>query len=163
MLKRIIISVECVAAVGAALAIGAGAGRAAAAPATAAQYRSQVNALCRSYTPKFKQVEADMARAKAAGNSQRYLYDFGVIVGMGLAEGTRLERAPLPLTGAASFVKPLRLLHAVDVQLRKMLASLVARDSAALLSESAALSKIAAPLNRLLDGAGLRDCGSNQT
>jgi hypothetical protein len=163
VLKRIIISVECAVAVGAALAIGAGAGRAATAPATAAQYRTQVNALCRSYTPKLKQVEGDMARAKAAGNGQVYLHDFGVLVGMSLVEGRRVERAPLPQTGAAVFVKPLRLLHAVDGHLQQMIGSIVAGDGAGLLRESAALSKIAAPLNPLLDAAGLRDCGSNQT
>jgi hypothetical protein len=162
-LKQILTSLQWMVAVGAALTVGASAAGAASAPSTAAQYRTQVNTLCRSYTPKLKLVEADMARAKAAGNSQRYVHDFGVLVGMSLAEGTRVERAPLPLTGAASFVKPLRVLRAVDTQLRQMVASMAAGDGAALLTESAVLSKIAAPLNRLLDAAGLRDCGSNQT
>ena len=68
----------CLGLVTAAAALAATLG-ATAADANFAAYRTHVNAICRSYTPRFKRLEADMAKAKRAGNLHRYAYDFGTI------------------------------------------------------------------------------------
>src|SRR5207302_10068193 len=60
---------------------------AAAADANFTAYRAHVNGICRSHTPKFKSLEADMAKAQRAGNTHRYAYDFGTILGLTLAQG----------------------------------------------------------------------------
>ena len=90
-----------------------------AATANFTQYRARVNGICRSYTPKFKKLEADMATAKRAGDVHRYAYDFGKILGMGLAQGVTVEKTPVPADGRARMAPTLRLLHASDAQLRQ--------------------------------------------
>jgi hypothetical protein len=57
---------------------------------------------------------------------------------------------------------PLRLLHTVDLQLRRVLAAAVSGDAQAFQAGSAKLAKVSAPLNHSFDAVGLRDCGSNQ-
>src|SRR5436305_2415226 len=80
---------SCLALIGAALVA---ASAASAADANFSTYRAHVNGICRSFTPKLKNLEADMAKAQRARNLQRYAYDFGTILGLNLAQGTRVER-----------------------------------------------------------------------
>jgi hypothetical protein len=146
----------------AAIVVLVSAGVASGAQANAASYRAQVNALCRSYTPRFKQLEADMAAAKRAGDNARYGYDAGVVLSLAFKEGLRVENTPAPVDARAQMAAPLRLLHTVDLQLRKVLAAAVAGDRQAFQAEAAKLATVARPLNHALDAVGLRDCGSNQ-
>jgi hypothetical protein len=134
-----------------------------AAATNVAQYRAKVNALCRSYTPKLKKVEADMSAAQRAGNAQRAAYDVGVLIGASLAEGMRIEAMPVPADARAVMVKPLGLLRSVDAHGRRLLQAAVAGDKKAAASELTAIQRVAAPLNQALGAAGLRDCGSNQS
>jgi hypothetical protein len=136
---------------------------AAALPANAAQYRAHVNAICRSYTPRLKRVEAAANSARAAGDAHRYAYDVGLLVGISLAEGVRVEKTPVPSDAAARMARPLRLLHRVDVQLRRIVARALAGDLRGVLTEAAPLAKLQRPLNASFDAVGLRDCGSNQS
>jgi hypothetical protein len=141
---------------------------AAAAAATAAAsnfaaYRAQVNGICRSYTPKFKKLEADMASAKRAGDVHRYAYDFGKILGMTLAQGVHVEKTPVPADGRARMAPTLRLLHASDAQLRRVILAATAGDQNGFKAELTKLAKVSAPLNRSFDSVGLQDCGSRQT
>jgi hypothetical protein len=136
---------------------------AAAAAATFAQYRAQVNGICRSYTPKFKKLEADMADAKRAGDVHRYAYDFGTILGLTLAQGVRVEKTPVPADGRARMAPTLRLLHAADAQLRRAIQAATAGDQNGFKTQLIKLAKVSAPLNRSFDSVGLQDCGSRQT
>ena len=150
-----------------ALAIAVGCALVAAATATAtgsnaAAYRAQVNAICRSYTPKLKSLEADMAAAKRAGDDHRYGYDFGFALALTFKQDLRVEKTPVPADARHQMAAPLQLLHTVDLQLSRTLAAAVAGDGQAFATESAKLAKISAPLNRRFDTVGLRDCGSNQ-
>jgi hypothetical protein len=136
---------------------------AAGASSTLAAYRSQVNGICASYTPQFKKVEADMARAKRTGNARQYAYDVGFALALTLKQGRRIEAMPVPADGRTAMASPLRLLHRVDLQLARVTAAAVAGDNAAFQIEGARLTMIAAPLNRTFDSVGLRACGSGQT
>jgi hypothetical protein len=141
---------------------------AAAAVATAAAsnftaYRARVNGICRSYTPKFKKLEADMANAKRAGDVHRYAYDFGKILGLTLAQGVRVEKTPVPADGRTRMASTLRLLHAADAQLRRVILAATAGDQNGFKTELTKLGKVASPLNHSFDSVGLQDCGSNQT
>lgn len=128
-----------------------------------AQYRTKVNALCRSYTPGIKRVEAAMTAAQKAGNNQKVAYELGVLIGISLAEGMRVEAIPVPADGRTRMAKPLRLLRSADAHARKMLTAAAAGDQATTVSELAALQRAADPLNHAFDAVGLRDCGSNQS
>jgi hypothetical protein len=136
---------------------------AAAAAANFTQYRAHVNGICRSYTPKFKKLEADMTNAKRAGDVHRYAYDFGKILGMTLAQGVTVERTPVPADGRARMAPTLRLLHASDAQLRRAITAATSGDANAFKAELTKLAKVSAPLNHSFDSVGLQDCGSRQT
>ena len=150
-----------------ALAIVAGAMLVFAAAANAAgsnavAYRTQVNAICRSYTPRFKSLESDLAAAKKAGDERRYGYDLGLMLALTYKQGLRVEHAPVPTDARKQMAAPLQLLHSVDLQLRSTLAAAVAGDVQGFATESTKLAKLAGPLNSRFDAVGLRDCGSNQ-
>lgn len=134
-----------------------------AAPLNLTQYRSQVNALCRSYTPRMKRAEAAMLAAQKAGDAHKAAFQLGVVLGISLVEGTRLEATPVPADALTIMAKPLRLLALVDSHGRTMLQAALAGDRATFLSEAATLRRVSPPLNHAFDAAGLRDCGSNQT
>lgn len=133
-----------------------------AADANFTAYRAHVNGICRSFTPKFKSLEADMSKARRAGNSRRYAYDFGTILGLTLAQGVRVEKTPVPTDGRARMAGPLRLLHTTDAQLRRTIAAATSGDESGFRSQLTKLAKIAAPLNHSFDAVGLQDCGSRQ-
>jgi hypothetical protein len=134
-----------------------------AATANFAQYRTKVNALCRSYTPRIKRVEATMTAAQRAGNNRKVAEELGVLIGISLAEGTRVERVPVPADGQKRMAKPLRLLRSADTHARKLLTAAAAGNQAGVVTELTALDSASAPLNRAFDAVGLRDCGSNQS
>jgi hypothetical protein len=129
---------------------------------TGSGYRTHVNAICRSYTAKFKHYEVDMTAARKKGDVQRYGYDYGVLLGLTLKQGLRVEQEPVPADARAQMAATLKLLHAVDVELRRTIAAAVNGDTATFAVETAKVARIAAPLNDRLDAVGLRDCGSNQ-
>jgi hypothetical protein len=133
-----------------------------AADANFAAYRTHVNGICRSYTSRFKGLEADMAKAQRAGNSHRYAYDFGTILGLTLAQGARVEKTPVPSDGRTRMAAPLRILHASDAQLRRTIAAATAGDASRFKSQLTKLAKVSAPLNHSFDAVGLQDCGSRQ-
>lgn len=134
-----------------------------AATANFPQYRTKVNALCRTYTPKIKRVETTLTAAQKAGNNQKVAYELGVLIGVSLAEGTRIEAIPVPADARKRMAKPLRLLRSADTHARNMLAAAASGDQATTVTELAALQRVAAPLNHAFDAVGLRDCGSNQS
>jgi hypothetical protein len=142
--------------------VATSAASATAAPSNLTQYRSQVNALCRSYTPRIKRAETAMLAAQKAGDAHRAAFQLGVLLGASLAEGSRIEATPVPADARTLMAKPLRLLRLVDSDGRTMLQAAVAGDQATFSSEATTLQRVAAPLNHAFDIAGLRDCGSNQ-
>jgi hypothetical protein len=128
----------------------------------AAAYRAQVNAICRSFTPTFSRYENDMAAAKRAGDNHRYAYDVGALLALTLKETVRVEKAPVPSDARQLMAAPLRLLHTVELQLRRTITAAVNADAQGFVIESKKLARVAAPLNKSFDAVGLRDCGSNQ-
>ncbi|HEV7132446.1 MAG TPA: hypothetical protein VGN27_01790 [Gaiellaceae bacterium] len=131
-------------------------------PMDAAAYRSQVNALCRSYTPRMKRVETTMTAARAAGDVHRFGYDLGVLMGLALREGLQVEKTPVPADAAARMVRPLRQLQTIDAQLARVVQRALDGDEAGVAVETLRLGKLQVPLNASFDAVGLRDCGSNQ-
>ena len=150
--------------IGALLAIAALTALGATAAATGfSAYRSQVNAICRAFTPKLKRLESDMEAAQRKGDKHRYAYDFGAILGLSLRQGVRIENTPVPSDGRARMARPLRLLHTADGQLRNAITAATSGDANRFTSELTKLTKITGPLNRSFDAVGLQDCGSRQT
>ena len=145
-----------------ALAAAIATGGAAAADANFAAYRAHVNGICRSYTPTLKRLEADMTKARRAGDQQRLASDFGAILGMSLVQGVRIEKMPVPADGQARMSGTLRLLHKVDLQVRRTIATASSGDPNGFRTQLVTLAKVSAPMNHSFDAVGLQDCGSHQ-
>jgi hypothetical protein len=138
-----------------------------AAVASAAQspagYRARLNAMCRSNTVKLHAIKAEMTRAQQANDSRTIVFDFGELLGVGLREDATIEAAPVPSQLRTEMAPAQRLLKAADAIVRRALHDLAAGDGTGALAELKKLSPMEPPINRYLDAAGLRDCGSNQT
>lgn len=125
-------------------------------------YQSRVNALCRSYTPRLTAAAARMQKARAAGDLHTSAYYLGVVLGLSLAEGRKIEATPVPATLKPRMARPLHLLHVADTTLQTVLQRALAGDAAGFQQGAATLDKLGPGLNAALDAVGLRDCGSNQ-
>ncbi|HVN59962.1 MAG TPA: hypothetical protein VMT59_01780 [Gaiellaceae bacterium] len=135
----------------------------AAGAATPAAYRGQVNALCRSYTPRMKQAEAQITAAQKANDAKAAAYAFGQLLGLALAEDVRIEAVPVPAALTSQIAPILRIMKSIDAHARISIAKFGAGDVNGGAAELTKIGQLAAPLNKMYDGAGLRDCGSNQS
>ncbi|HEX4526703.1 MAG TPA: hypothetical protein VH108_08195 [Gaiellaceae bacterium] len=125
-------------------------------------YRAQLNAVCRSYTPRFKKYEAQIAAAQKAGNNHALGYVLGELLATALLQDSQLERAPVPPALESRLTPIIARLRQADLHIRLFLGASGRADAQTMGAEWTKLGKIGAPLNRMFDAAGLRDCGSNQ-
>ena len=138
------------------------AGAAAATPSPAA-YRAQVNALCRSYTPRLKKAEADLDKAQKANDGRTWGIALGTIIRLNLAQDKKIESTPVPAAMRAQMTPILSTLEVIDGHALLVIAKAAAGDDAGMVAELNKIYRLAEPLNKRLDAAGLRDCGSNQS
>ena len=127
---------------------------AAAGAATPAAYRGQVNAICRGYSPVLKQLEAQYTAAEKKHDqttqAQALVRMFATI----LAENGRIEKLPVPAALTPTMSPILKLLKRMDSHIR------LAQTRGP--AELVAAAQLGPALQKLYDGAGLRDCGSDQ-
>ena len=155
-MRRIVTTITVVA------ALQAVASAAAAPPATPAAYRAQLNSMCRSYTPRFHALQADMQKALRAKDGLTFGDALGEFLVLALAQDGRIRRAPVPAGMRKQMTPVLRSLGVIDVHARLAIAKAGKRDSQGLFAELDTIGRLSTPLNKLLDRAGLHDCGSNQ-
>jgi len=129
---------------------------------TPASYRAQLNRLCRGYTPKFRADGRAMQKAAKAKDWKAYGYALGHFFALALAQDAQIERTPVPATMRTEMTPILRLLRIADSHARLALRKAALGDTRGMVAEVDKVFKLARPLNRRLDRAGLRDCGSNQ-
>lgn len=134
----------------------------AATAATPAQYRTHLNGICRSYTPKLKQLESAMAQAQKAKDAQSYGVALGQLMVTGLAEDMQIERVAIPAALQAQVGPLMARLKVVDGHVRAALLAARAGDAQTMAAELKAVGATTTTLNAKFDAAGLRDCGSNQ-
>ena len=127
--------------------------------ATPAQYRVKLNGICRGYTLKLKRHENTMKQTTDTKTYDAALQRFFVVW---LAEDAQLETIPVPSSMRARMMPILRLLKKIDVHLRAAAATARANAETESRDEWKTITKLVASINRQLDAAGLRDCGSNQ-
>ena len=119
--------------------------------------------MCRSNTVKLHTLKADMTRAQQANDTRTVAFDLGALLGVGLREDAAIEAAPVPAQLRTEMAPAKRLLRAADAIVRKALQALAAGDGTGTVAELERLGSLDRPVNRYLDAAGLRDCGSNQS
>lgn len=127
--------------------------------ATPAQYLVKLNGICRGYTLKLKRLENTMKQTTDTKTYDAALQRFFVVW---LAEDAQLETIPVPSSMRARMMPILRLLKKIDVHLRAAAATARANAETESRDEWKTITKLVASINRQLDAAGLRDCGSNQ-
>jgi hypothetical protein len=127
-----------------------------------ASYRAQLNAMCRSATVEVHKLKAEMTRAQQAHDSTTVALDLGKLIGVGLREDAIIEQTPVPASLKANMTPAIRILEAADVVVHKALAEFTSGNPTGGLAMLKRAAKVGAPVNRYLDAAGLRDCGSNQ-
>jgi hypothetical protein len=135
----------------------------AASAATPAAYRTKVNGICRSYTPKFKTVEAQMRKAEAAKDYTGYGVALGKMLVLGLNQDLRVEAVPVPAALKTTMAPIIARMKKVDVYVKAALGDAAQGYVTAMLADLKKIDQVGAPLNRMLDAAGLKDCGSNQS
>ncbi len=149
-------------ALAAALVCGASAGIASIAGGPAATYRAHLNAVCRGYSPKFKATQAAISAAQAGQNRGVYFASYGKFFALILAENASIESAVAPPAMKSVMAQPVALLKAIDPTLRSGLNAARLKASTGLVDAVTRANAASVAINRALDAAGLRDCGSNQ-
>lgn len=125
-------------------------------------YQVRLNGICRAFTPTLKRLEADAAAAKRAGDPHRIAFDLGYGVALGLREDAAIEALRVPAAMQREMAPILRLLKSVDSHASAFLRDAQANNLSAASAELKQIRTLSAPANRMLDGAGLADCGSRQ-
>ncbi len=127
-----------------------------------AQYRSSLNAMCRKNTIRLHAVEAQLTRARNAGDASAYTIALAKYFDLGLHEDAALETTPVPAALRARMAPAIKLLRQADRYVRGSLAAAGQGNGALLETDVLKLQALSTRLDRDLDTAGLRDCGSNQ-
>lgn len=125
-------------------------------------YRAQLNRHCRTFTPKFKQVEADLKKAVSTKDPKLLANALGQALTLNLKQDADIEKVPVPAALRTQMVPTLRLLRTVDRHARLALLDGNKRDRQGFMTEVEAVDRLVPLLNKRLDRAGLRDCGSSQ-
>jgi hypothetical protein len=117
---------------------------------------------CRTFTPKFKRIERDIERAAKARDLKAVAHALGRGLALNLAQDAYIERVRVPGALRTQMVPIRRLLRTLDGHARLALHHATKRDGRGFMAEVNEVDRIVPTLNKRLDRAGLRDCGSNQ-
>lgn len=134
----------------------------AAASVSPAKFRAELNALCRTYSPKFKAAETSITKAQSAEDPLAYYAGFGRFFSLVLTEDSSIEIAVPPVPLKAQMARSVAALKAVDPVLHAGVHSAGTYDAKGVASTVKKMNAAAGSINGSLDAAGLRDCGSNQ-
>jgi len=129
---------------------------------TPSAYRAQLNGHCRTFTPKFKQVEANLRRAVSTKDPKLLASALGQGLVLNLRQDAYIEKVPVPTALRTQMVPTLRLLRTVDKDARLALFDANTRNIQGFKTEVKAIDRTLPVVNKRLDRAGLRDCGSSQ-
>jgi hypothetical protein len=146
--------------VAAVLAVGAQTANAAQTPAG---YRAHLNGICRSYTPKLKANQQTMRAALAAKHEKVFGAALANLMRLTLEQDAKIRRTPVPAALRAQMSPILRLFRTADAHVRNAALYASRGNVPQVLKELQLVAKVTPALNRRLDRAGLKDCGSNQT
>jgi hypothetical protein len=127
-----------------------------------ASYRAQLNRHCRTFTPKFKRIERNIEKAAKAKDLKAVAQALGRALALNLAQDAYIERVPAPAAMRTQMAPILRLLRTLDRHARLALRNATKGDGRGFMAEVNEADRIVPTLNKRLDRADLRDCGSNQ-
>jgi hypothetical protein len=136
---------------------------AAASASTPRQYRADINALCPAHTPRLRVLYRRLAEAQKAHDASGVTYRLGQIFREGFIQDRQIEARSVPPSLRLTMRPILTRLRTIDQHVLLAAAYSARRNGTALLREIKRIGTLSAPLDRMLDSAGLRDCGSTQT
>ena len=129
---------------------------------TPSAYRAQLNRHCRTFTPKFKRIEANLKKAVSTKDPKLLAAALGLGLALNLKQDAYIEKVPVPAAMRTQMVPTLRLLRTVDRHARLALLDANKKDLQGFMAEIKEIDRLVPLLNKRLDRAGLRDCGSSQ-
>jgi hypothetical protein len=115
-----------------------------------------------TFTPKFKRIERNIEKAAKARDLKAVAYALGQGLALNLAQDAYIERVPAPAAMRTQMAPILRLLRTLDRDARLALRNATKGDGRGFMAEVKEADRIVPTLNKRLDRADLRDCGSNQ-
>jgi hypothetical protein len=136
---------------------------ASASAATPAAYRARVNAVCAGYTPSAKGLAAQLASAQSSGDAQAFGLALGRLLVLQLAEDARIEAVPVPPALRGQMAPILARMKILDAHARSTITAARSGDGTTMVAQLKQIERLSKPMNRWLDGAGLRECGSKQS
>jgi hypothetical protein len=119
--------------------------------------------MCRRNTPVLAELNKRLANPREANDGPVYFTDFRRFFSLILAEDVAIERATPPPSLAGPMARAVRLLRTVDGDLRAGEAAASASNNTGAITMVVRIARRSGAINTALDGAGLRDCGSNQS
>jgi hypothetical protein len=148
----------------------AGAGGAARADASVTQYRSTLNAYCRSITPKLRTAVKGMAAAEKSNDLASLVTYLGQDLGYSHLELQTIRSTQVPAALRSRMAPAIRTAEQLDGLIQDT-ATLFATAHTLTQTQfttrfttlTAKIDRLHAPFNHELDAAGLKDCGSNQS
>ena len=135
---------------------------AAGAAQTPSAYRASLNSLCRANTVKIKALASAMKRAQQANDPTAYGVALGQVLVITLRQDGRIRATAVPAQLRTAMTTTNRLLANADAVIVKLIQDAAAGRAQQMLAGFTSLERMAPSINRHLDAAGLRDCGSNQ-
>jgi hypothetical protein len=147
---------------GAAAILALSIGAASASASSPAAFRHQLNAYCRSLTPRFKTLEGQISAAQSAKKEALFYTRAADFMTLSLQEDTHIESTVPPASMRAKVTAALAPLKKDDVVIRAALALHRKKKETAFVNELNKLVPLGGPANKGLDSIGLRDCGSDQ-
>jgi hypothetical protein len=129
---------------------------------TPASYRTGLNTMCRKSTVAIAKLTVELKRAAQAKDWHTFGFVTGQMLAIGLREDATIEATPIPAQLRPQMVPAIRILKKADATVREAVRMFVAGNAAGGLAELKKVQPLSGPINRYLDAAGLRDCGSNQ-
>jgi hypothetical protein len=118
--------------------------------------------MCRRTTVQLHAIEAQLGRARTAGDAFAYGVALGKYFKLGLHQDAVIETTPAPAALRTATAPAVRLLRQADRHVHAAFTAASQGNGTLLQSEVLKLQALAPGIDQALDAAGLRDCGSNQ-
>jgi hypothetical protein len=141
-----------------ALVLASGASLASASPTT--EYQAHLNAFCRSFMPRFKQLNSEMEAALTANDLTTYYRALARSVALSLQVDGGIRRAPVPSAMRVRMTPALKLLKQAQALRRSAVASAAWGDKVGVGAALRQIAVIANPVQTALNEAGLKSCGA---
>jgi hypothetical protein len=127
------------------------------------QFRSKLNAICRSNTPVFDRLNHRLAGEEGVLQRPIYFADYHHLFLLVLAEDKTIEAATPPAALTTLMAQAVQLMKKMDGYLRAGAAAAASSNNTRSIAMIVRAGRLSDAINPILDSMGLTDCGSKQS